>query len=66
MKSKYVTMRPGKGPSVPFAKISTSDNEIDYVVRINSSRFEEGFKYVVNWEMLAWKKPIFTGEGSEG
>lgn len=60
MKSKYVIMRPGKGPGVPMRGIP-KDNEIDFVIRINSARFEEGFKYVTTWEILAWKKPIFMG-----
>lgn len=64
MKSKYVMMRPGKGPSIPMGRIPR-DNEIDFVIRINSATFEEGFKYVTTWEMLAWKKPIFIGECDE-
>ena len=57
MKSKYVIMRPGKGPGVPTGR-TPRNNEI--IIKINSARFEEGFRYVITWEMLAWRKPIFA------
>ena len=64
MKSKYVIMIPGKDPSVPMGVIPR-DNEIDFIIKINSAMFDEGFKYVTTWEMLAWRKPIFIGECDE-
>ena len=64
MKSKYTIMRPGKSPRIPMRGIP-SDTEDDFVIKINSAWFDEGFKYVTTWEILAWKKPIFIGECDE-
>lgn len=65
MKSKYIIMKPGKGSTVPMRGVPRDNNEVDYRIKINSTRFEKGFEYATTWEILAWKKPIFIGECCE-